>query len=61
MVEELGAFFHLTISEGGETVPLSQELKLVEIYISLQKVDSASASAIAARCRRSCALCRCRS
>lgn len=38
MVEELGAFFHLTISEGGETVPLSQELKLVEIYISLQKV-----------------------
>ena len=38
MVEELGAFFHLTISEGGETVPLSQELKLVDIYISLQKV-----------------------
>lgn len=38
MVEELGAFFHLTISKGGETVPLSQELKLVDVYISLQKV-----------------------
>ena len=38
MVEQLGAFFHLTISEGGETVPLSQELRLVELYVSLQKV-----------------------
>lgn len=38
MVSDLGSFFHLVLNSGEDVVPLSKEVRLVELYFNLQKV-----------------------
>jgi len=38
MIETLAEFFRLTLHEGNETIPVRDEIKHVESYLTIQKM-----------------------